>query len=604
MPMFARPSRLTFILLCLATLSVAAFEKASASPQHGISMLGTPALGPDFEQFPYANRSAPKGGRITFGVLGTFDTVNPFTVRGIAAQGISPPLGLVYQSLMTRSADEPFTLYASIAQTIDVPDDRSSVTFRLNPLARFSDGKPLTSEDVLFTWGLLKEKGKPNVRGYYSKVVTATAPDLHTVIFDLSGANDRELPLILALMPVLPKHKIDVQTFEETTLAIPVGSGPYIVSEIKAGESITYRRNSDFWGNDLPVNKGLYNAGEYRFDYYRDANTLFEAFKAGLYDIRSEDNSTRWATGYDFPAVKEGRIVKDPIKANTPKGMTGLVFNSRRPVFSDIRVREAFGYLFDFEWVNTTLFDSVYTRTNSYFEGSELASTGHAASQNELSRLAPFPEVLRLDMQSGEWRAPKSDGSGRDRTNAKKALELLKSAGWTLSQGEMKNTAGQKFEFEVLVVTRVQERLALNFSESLKRLGISMSVRFLDDVQYWRRVGTFDFDMIQFTWGSSLSPGNEQFNRWGTKSRDREGSLNYAGASHPAIDAMIDWMLSARSREEFVEATRALDRVLLSGFYVIPLFNSPDQWIARSTSVKRPEKVPLFGFSPETLWRE
>ena len=290
--MFARPSHLTFILLCLATLSVAAFEKASASPQHGISMLGTPALGPDFEQFPYANRSAPKGGRITFGVLGTFDTVNPFTVRGIAAQGISPPLGLVYQSLMTRSADEPFTLYASIAQTIDVPDDRSSVTFRLNPLARFSDGKPLTSDDVLFTWGLLKEKGKPNVRGYYSKVVTATAPDLHTVIFDLSGANDRELPLILALMPVLPKHKIDIQTFEETTLAIPVGSGPYIVSEIKAGESITYRRNSDFWGNDLPVNRGLYNAGEYRFDYYRDANTLFEAFKAGLYDIRGEDNST------------------------------------------------------------------------------------------------------------------------------------------------------------------------------------------------------------------------------------------------------------------------------------------------------------------------
>lgn len=604
MSLFARHCHLRLILLCLTALNIGAFNTVSAAPRHGIAMLGTPALGPDFKQFPYANPSAPKGGRITFGVLGTFDTVNPFTIRGISAQGISPPLGLVYQSLMTRSADEPFTLYASIAQTIDVPDDRSSVTFRLNPSARFSDGMPLTSADVLFTWGLLKEKGKPNVRGYYSKVVAATAPDSYTVVFDLSGVNDRELPLILALMPVLPKHGTDVQTFEETTLAIPVGSGPYVVAELKAGESITYRRNPDFWGNDLPVNKGLYNAEEYRFDYYRDANTLFEAFKAGLYDIRSEDNPTRWATGYDFPAVKEGRVLKDPMRANTPKGMTGLVFNSRRPIFSDIRVREAFGYLFDFEWVNTTLFDRVYARTNSYFEGSELASTGRAASRNELSRLAPYPDVLRPDIQSGEWRAPNSDGSGRDRNNARKALELLKSAGWTLSQGGMNNADGQKFEFEILVVTRVQERLALNFSESLKRLGITMSVRFLDDVQYWRRVGTFDFDMIQFTWTASLSPGNEQFNRWGTKSRDREGSLNYAGASHPAIDAMIDWMLSAQSREEFVDATRALDRVLLSGFYVIPLFNSPDQWIARSASVKRPERIPLFGFSPETLWRQ
>ena len=567
-------------------------------------MHGSPTLGADFPNLPYANPAAPKGGRIVFGVLGTFDTLNPFTVRGISAQGIAPPLGLVYQSLMARSADEPFSLYGSLAQTVEIPEDRSSVLFHLDPRARFSDGKPVTAEDVLFTWSLLKEKGKPNVRGYYSKVVSATAPDPLTVAFDLSGANDRELPLILALMPILPKHLVDPQKFEETTLSPPVGSGPYIISEVKPGESISYRRNPNFWGNDLPVNKGLYNVDEYRFDYYRDANTLFEAFKGGLYDVRSEDNSTRWVTGYDFPAAIDGRVVKDPIKVSTPKGMTGLVFNSRRPLFSDIKVREALGYVFDFEWVNSTLFDGVYARTNSYFEGSDLASTGRMPSDREISLLAPFQDTIRSDFLSGEWRASKSDGSGRDRTAAKKAIELLKSAGWTLSQGGLKNSDGKNFEFEILVVTRVQERLALNFSESLKRLGIIMNVRFLDDVQYWRRVGAFDFDMIQFTWGSSPSPGNEQYNRWGTKSRDREGSLNYAGASNPAIDAMIDAMLAARSREEFVDATRALDRVLLSGFYVIPLFNSPEQWIARSSSVKRPDKTPLFGFAPETLWRE
>ena len=465
-------------VLFISFFSIFSSTSGFAAPRHGISMHGSPALKADFSHFPYAEPDAPKGGRIIFGVLGTFDTLNPFTVRGIAAQGISPPLGLVYQSLMARSADEPFSLYASIAHSIDVPDDRSSVTFRLDPRAHFSDGKPVTAADVLFTWALLKEKGKPNVRGYYSKVASAGSPDPQTVVFDLAGANDRELPLILALMPVLPKHRIDADKFEETTLLAPVGSGPYIVSEVKPGESITYRRNPDFWGTELPVNKGLYNVDEYRFDYYRDANTLFEAFKGGLYDIRSEDNATRWVTGYDFPAIDEGKIVKDPVRVNTPKGMTGLVFNTRRPQFSDIRVREALGYLFDFEWVNKTLFDGVYSRTNSYFEGSDLASTAQSVSAHETLLLAPFKEAIRPEFLSGEWRAPKSDGSGRDRNAAKIAIELLRSAGWTLSQGAMRNDAGQNFEFEILVVTRVQERLALNFSESLKRLGITMNVRF------------------------------------------------------------------------------------------------------------------------------
>ena len=574
-----------------------------AQPQHGIAMHGQPDLPASFAHLPYANPDAPKGGRIIYGVLGTFDTLNPYAVRGVAAQGLTPPLGLVVQSLMMRSADEPFTLYGSIAESIDVPDDRSSVTFHINPKAKFSDGHPITSEDIAFTWNLLKEKGKPNMRSSYGKVQKIDTPDALTIRFDLAGIGDRELPLILGLMPVLAKHATDVDKFEETSLTPLLGSGPYLVTEIKPGESITYKRNPDFWGKDLPINRGLYNVDEYKFDYYRDANTLFEAFKGGLYDIRSEDNPTRWVTGYDFPRMTEQKAIKDAIPVRTPKGMTALAMNTRRSVFADIRTREALSYLFDFEWVNKSLFEGVYKRTTSFFEGSDLASTGLPASEKEKAMLAPFPEAVRADILSGVWRPPLSDGSGRDRNNAKRAFELLKAAGWSLDKGVLKNQNGEVFAFEALVVTRVQERLALNFSDSLQKLGIQMNVRYVDDVQYWRRVATFDFDMIQFTWGSSPSPGNEQVNRWGSKSKTREGSLNYPGVDSPAVDATIEALLAARERSDFIDAVHALDRILLSGFYVVPLFNAPDQWIVRSSDVKRPVTTPLFGFAPETLWR-
>ena len=574
-----------------------------AQPQHGIAMHGQPDLPASFAHLPYANPDAPKGGRIIYGVLGTFDTLNPYAVRGVAAQGLTPPLGLVVQSLMMRSADEPFTLYGSIAESIDVPDDRSSVTFHINPKAKFSDGHPITSEDIAFTWNLLKEKGKPNMRSSYGKVQKIDTPDALTIRFDLAGIGDRELPLILGLMPVLAKHATDVDKFEETSLTPLLGSGPYLVTEIKPGESITYKRNPDFWGKDLPINRGLYNVDEYKFDYYRDANTLFEAFKGGLYDIRSEDNPTRWVTGYDFPRMTEQKAIKDAIPVRTPKGMTALAMNTRRSVFADIRTREALSYLFDFEWVNKSLFEGVYKRTTSFFEGSDLASTGLPASEKEKAMLAPFPDAVRADILSGVWRPPLSDGSGRDRNNAKRAFELLKAAGWSLDKGVLKNQNGEVFAFEALVVTRVQERLALNFSDSLQKLGIQMNVRYVDDVQYWRRVATFDFDMIQFTWGSSPSPGNEQVNRWGSKSKTREGSLNYPGVDSPAVDATIEALLAARERSDFIDAVHALDRILLSGFYVVPLFNAPDQWIVRSSDVKRPETTPLFGFAPETLWR-
>lgn len=591
----------------ISALLAAAFMAgpAAAEPRHGVAMHGEPALPADFIALPYARPDAPKGGRIVFGVQGTFDTLNTFSVRGVAAHGIVPPLGLVTQSLMARSYDEPFSLYGLVAQSIETPDDRSWVVFRLNPKARFSDGKPVTAEDVLFSWNLLKTKGKPNFRSWYAKAVKAEALDPLTVRFDLAGAEDRELPLILALMPVLAKHATNADRFEETTLAPPIGSGPYTIAEMKPGESITFRRNPDYWGKDLPVSRGLYNPDEIRFDYYRDANALFEAFKGGLYDVRTEDSPTRWMTGYDFPAIRDGRVVKDPIPVRTPKGMNAFVFNTRKPVFADIRVREALGLLFDFDWVNRNLFHGVYQRTASYFHGSDLASTGRPASEGERRLLARFPGSVRPDILAGTWSPAQADGSGRDRDLARRALSLLEEAGWRLSDGTMRNErTGEPLRVEFLASSRVQERLALNYAQSLQRLGIKLDVRLVDDVQYWRRLSAFDYDMIQFVWGASPSPGNEQYGRWGARSADRQGSLNYAGAKSPAIDAMIDAMLAARERADFVDATRALDRVLLSGFYVVPLFNQPEQWIARSAGVKRPERPALFGFQPETLWRE
>ena len=593
------------IQVTLAFLAVAFLGcLAHAETRFAVAMYGSPALPEGFKTFPYVNEKANKNGKITFGIMGTFDTLNPYSVRGIAAQGLAPPMGLVFQSLMVRSADEPFTLYGGIAENIDISQDGSRVAFHLHPEAKFSDGYSVTSEDVLFSWQLLKEKGKPNLRAYYSKVQSASAPDPLTVIFELGSAKDRELPLILGLMPILAKHATDADHFDETTLRPPVGSGPYLVSEVKPGESISYQRNPSFWGKELPVYRGMYNAETFRYDYYRDANTLFEAFKGGLYDIRSEDNPTRWVTGYDFPRMNDGRAIKDAIRVRTSKGMSGLVFNTRKSIFSDIRTREALSYLFDFEWINTVLFEGVYKRTASFFEGSELSSTGIPASEGELDLLASFPNAVRQDILEGKWQPPVSDGSGRDRGNARRALDLLQSAGWSLKNGSMVNASGQPLAFEILVVSRVQERLALNYSGSLHRLGIELKVRLVDDVQYWQRVSSFDFDMIQFTWGGSPSPGNEQYNRWGSASRDRPGSLNYSGVANPAIDAAIDAMLAATSRNAWLDAVHALDRLLLSGFYVVPLFHAPEQWIVRNSAVKRPDYTPLFGFAPETLWRE
>ena len=565
-------------------------------------MHGAPALPEGFTRLPYADPAAPKGGRLVQGVLGTFDSLNPLIVKGIAPPSIR---GYVIESLMARGYDEPFTLYGLIARAIETDAQRSYVIFHLDPAAKFSDGKPVTAEDVIFSWQLLRDKGRPNHRTYYAKVAKVEALGEQAVRFDLSGSDDRELALILGLMPVLAKHAVKPETFEETSFQAPLGTGPYVVGEVDPGKSITLKRNPDYWGRDLAINRGLWNFDEVRFDYYREANSHLEAFKRGLYDLRNEHDPGRWQTAYDFPAVRDGRVLKEALPTGVPKNSSYFVFNTRRAVFFDIRVREAISLLFDFEWINHGYFFDLYKRSASYFDGSELSSHGRPADQREKALLAPFAEAVRADVLDGTWSPPVSDGSGRDRVTLKRALDLFAAAGYELRGTELvERKNGRPLTFEILVTARDEERLALLFSQSLKRAGIAARVRVVDAVQYEGRRLTYDFDMIQNRWDQSLSPGNEQAFYWGSAAAEQPGTRNYMGVKSPAVDAMIAALLKVEDRGDFVAAVRALDRVLISGFYVIPLFYLPAQWVARWTTVARPATTSLYGYLPETWWRE
>ncbi len=572
----------------------------AASARHAIAMQGEPAWPPGFTAPTYANPAARKGGQLTHGVLGTFDSLNHLIVKGLAAANIR---GYVVESLMARGYDEPFTLYGLIADTIETDDARSYVTFSINPAARFSDGRPVTPEDVIFTWELLRDRGRPNYRTYYVKVVKAEKIAPRSVRFDLTGADDRELPLIIGLMPVLAKHAVKPETFEDTSFEPLLGTGPYTITAVKPGESVTFTRNPDYWGRDLAINRGLWNFDRIRFAYYRDGNTHFEAFKKGDYDVRLETDPARWQTAYDFPALRDGRAVKEDFTYGLPKGMQGLVFNTRRPIFSDIRVREAILYLFDFEWINRTYFFNLYKRTASYFDGCDLSAHGVPANARELELLKPYPSLVRADIMDGKWSPPESDGSGGDRDGLRHAFALLAQAGYELKGTELTHRAsGRPFAFEILTTTRDQERLALAFARNLKRAGINAQVRSIDATQFERRRISFDFDMMDYRWEQSLSPGNEQYFYWGSAAADQQGSRNYMGVKSPAIDAMISEMLSATTRENFVAATRALDRLLLSGFFVVPLYFPPKQWVARWKRIEHPSNTSLFGYLPETWW--
>jgi peptide/nickel transport system substrate-binding protein len=573
---------------------------AAAEPVHALAMHGAPRHGPGFTHFPYVNPDAPRGGRLVLGQLGSFDSLNPFIIKGVSASKVRD---YVYESLLARSGDEAFTLYGLIAESIELPPDRAYVVFHLRKEARFADGRPITPEDVLFSHAVLKEKGYPYHRSHYGKVAKAEKVGELSVRFTFKATGDREVPLLLGLMPILPSHKLDADSFERTTLEPPLGSGPYRVAQVDPGRAIVYRRNPDWWARGLPVTRGRFNFDEIRIEYFRDESSLFEAFKAGAIDLRIEEDPTRWVDGYRFAAVADGRVVKRELEVQVPSAMTALAFNTRRAPFHDQRVRRAFILMFDAEWINRNLFNGLYQRTQSYFERSYLSSHGRRADAFELDLLAPFRDLVRPEVLDGTFRLPVTDGSGDNRANLAAAFKLLTEAGYKLEGGRLVKD-GVPLKVEFLAQTRSQERLTLSFGRTLARLGIELAIRQVDSAQYEARKRAFDFDMVQATWQGSLSPGNEQINRWSSRLADVEGSLNLVGARSPAADAMIDALLRAEREADFIAAVRAFDRVLVSGDYAIPLFFLPKAWLAHRRHLKLPSTAPLAGFDIDTWWSE
>lgn len=585
-------------------------EQLCRANESAIAMHGSPALGADFTHFPYANPEAPKGGKITYGVVGTFDGLNPFVIRSFrtTARGLFADEqfgGLVYESLMVRSRDEPFTLYGLVADGVKLNDERTEITFHLNPKAKFSDGVAITADDVLFTINLLKSKGRPPFDRYMKRIEHIEKLDNLTVKMEFLHSKDREFPFILASsIPVLPKHAIDIDNFEKNGLNPIPGSGPYIISRVDPGERIIYTRNPDYWGNDLAVNRGLNNFDTVQIEYFRNDNTRFEAFKKGILDVFLEEpaNPNRWRLSYNFPAVRDGEVIKESFKKRTPADMIGFVFNTRRPIFKDRQVRQALSLMFDFEWVNHNLFNDVYRRTEGFWSGSNLSSVGKPATEKEKQLLRPFPDAVLPEVMDGTWHSVKTDGTGIDRASAEKAWKLLQDAGYRIQNQQAIGPDGKPLQFEIMTQSLEEEKIALAYQRSLARIGIEAEVRTVDDTQYQNRLTFFDYDMIIGKLKASLSPGNEQLNRWGSASRDLEGSFNFAGTADPAIDAMIAALLKARSNEDFIASVRALDRVLISGSYYLPLYHLPDQWIARWSRIEYPAYTPLYGYRLPAWW--
>ncbi|WP_310421256.1 extracellular solute-binding protein [Mycoplana sp. BE70] len=579
---------------------------ADAAPLHGIAMHGDPALPPDYKHFSYVNPDVKKGGKITYGVVGTFDNLNPFILKSMrtTARGMwDPEFGnLVYESLMQRSRDEPFSMYGLLAETVEWDDERSFVQFNLNPKARWADGQPVTAEDVIFSFELLRDRGRSPFSRRLDVVETMEKVGDNSVRFTFNDKADRESPLLLALSPVLPKHTIEVEGFDRTTLQFPLGSGPYRIKEVKPGEKIVFERNPDYWGKDLPAKVGFDNYDQITVEYFLQENSLFEAFKKGDVDVFQEGNPTKWARGYDFPAVASGAILKDTFKPQVPSGMLGFVFNTRRPMFSDVRLRHGLSLVFDFEWVNKNLFEGAYKRTESFWQNSDLSSLGAAADNGERQLLGPALARIEPAILDGTYRWPVTDASGRDRKVLKQAVVLMKEAGYTIKDGVMSDASGRPLAFEIMTQNADQEKLALAYQRFLAALGIRVSVRTVDDSQYQSRAQTFDYDVIIRAYASSLSPGIEQATRWRSDFRDREGSEAFAGANDPEVDRLVDAILAARSAENFRSAVRAHDRMLLSNHYVLPLYHLGQQWVARHSYIAHPETMPLYGYQFPVWW--
>ncbi len=583
-----------FLGFCAAPLPVLAETPA---PSHGVAIYGDLKYPANFTHFDYVNPDAPKGGRLRQGVPeSTFDSFNPWIIKGNPAAGI----GLLYDTLMISAADEPFSEYGLLAKTVTTPADRSWVEFELRPEARWHDGKPVTADDVVWSFETLLAKGAPNYRFYYQSVEKVEKTGERSVKFTFKPGTNRELPLIVGQLPVLPKHWWASRNFEATTLEPPLGSGPYKVGKFEAGRYIEMDRVADYWGADIPVNKGRWNFDVQRFEYYRDATVALEAFKGGSYDFRVESSAKEWATAYEIPEVKDGRIVKEAVPNKRPTGMQSFAMNLRRPLFQDRRVREALDLAFDFEWSNKTLFYGQYERAESYFENSDLASSG-VPTGDELAILEAYRGKLPDEVFTKPFEAPKTDGSGNNRENLRRAAALLKEAGWVAEGGKLTKD-GKPFAFELLLNSPLFERVALPYAKSLEKIGITMNVRTVDTSQYRRRTDAFDYDMIVGGFAQSESPGNEQRDYWSSESATREGSRNALGLADPIVDELVNGVIAAPDRASLVSRVRALDRVLLAGRYVVPNWYIGSDRIAYWDKFGHPTLVPKDGVQIDAWW--
>ena len=589
---------LTVLIVFLVVGGIQGYAQRVYS-SYGIALRSSLKYGKGFRHFEYVNPDAPKGGKVRLSAIGTFDSLNPFILKGVPAAGI----GLIFDTLMESSSDEPFSQYGLVAETIEVPSDNSWVAFKINPSARWHDGSYITPDDVVFTFNILMKKGHPFYRSYYHDVVRAEKIGQNKVRFVFrKGVKNPELPLIVGQLVVLSKKYYTSHEFNKTTLDPPMGSGPYEIINVKPGRSITYGLVKNYWGRNIPVNKGRYNFGTIKYEYYRDATVALEAFKAGEYDFRLENVAKVWATAYKGPAFDQGKIIKEELPNNNPVGMQAFVYNTRRQIFQNRKVREALAYAFDFEWTNKTFFYNSYKRTRSYFENSDLASRG-LPSKEELKLLNPYRGRIPDEVFTKVYEPPKTDGSGNIRNNLRKALKLLKEAGWSLKGGRLiNNRTGKEFKFELLLVQPSFERVVLPFKKNLKRIGIDMSIRLVDSSQYINRLNNFDFDMIVYSWRQSLSPGNEQRDFWSSKAADTPGSSNLAGIKDPVVDELIEEVIKADTRESLIAACRALDRVLLWGYYVIPQWYINVYRIAYWNKFARPKIKPKYALGFLDTW--